>query len=305
MTSAYEITTARNFQGVIKTYNYDGFSVLISDKWIEEFSSLIVNELEIIKEVSINLGIKNSMLLSNEIMDDDSVSSRTKVAFALIAPITQSAMRMRAIIRRIPDSEFRRTLVPMLTKIAQAGMQNVHTPAHYQSAFPSVGLIGRMVILAGSISDSIKQRMESEDESKHTFEYSEKIEALSMVRSKVMSKFPSNLMFPGLGGIYMSDETQSFHKRWSQSYFDKVVVGTSYDEGWYSLTAADKHPWFSVNLILSEDSSIPESLSFTQNSTEKLTFEAVWDSMMSIVSFMLKTEVSIEIPTLSNPEESF
>jgi hypothetical protein len=303
MADAFEISAPRNFKGLVKAFNTDGFAVIISTSWVSEFTSLVVSEIDTIAEVSIDLGIKNSMLLANEIIEDDTISTRTKIAFALVSPITQSAMRMRAIIRRIPESEFRRTLIPMLTKVAQAGMQNVHTPAHYQSAFPSLGLIGRLIIISGEIVKNIKKLDVSGGEEKKIESYSEKDELEPTFMNKPLINFPANVMFPGLGGIYLENNAQTFHKKWSQHYFDDIVVGTNYDEGWYSLTAADKHPWFMIGVIHNDDTGIPESMSFSQKSDEKMTLDHVWEMIEAMTEFMLKREITIEKPELSSAED--
>jgi hypothetical protein len=288
---AFQISGPRKFNGIIKVFNSDGFKVLISTSWVSEFSSLILSEFETLAEVSIDLGIKNSMLLATEIIDDDSISIKTKIAFALIAPITQSAMRMRAIIRRIPESELKRSLIPMLTKIAQAGMQNIHTPAHYQSSFPSMGLIGKLILVVSSLEKNI--RLSEEKESKEVTTYSLEVESKCETNSKPLEMFPSNVMFPGLGGIFMEESMQNSHMDWCRNYFDNVVVGTNFDEGWYSLTAADTHPWFDISIVVNAESKEYESMSFKQVSDTSMTEDNLKKTLVTMLSFRMKRAMTI------------
>jgi hypothetical protein len=281
---------------VIKKYNMDGFKNLIRMEWMTQLALIISTEIESVSETSIQLGIKNSELIATEIMDDDSLSIRTKVAFALIAPITQSAMRMRAIIRRIPEGDLKRNLMPIMSKIGQAGMQSIHTPAHYQSAFPSIGLIGRLCIIAKQLRNEIQSIEKDVKDQKEMEEFSIETEEENQCREETLKRFPAIIMFPGLGGILLDDEFQNYHRNWSEHYFVNVVAGTNFEEGWYSLTAADMHPWINTSMTEAEDELSYEAIGFTMEKREKMTFDIVWDMLVNITSFLLKRKIKIIRP---------
>jgi hypothetical protein len=293
---AFSIAAPRKYTGVIKKYNMDGFKNLIRIEWMTQLALIISTEIESVSETSIQLGIKNSELIATEIMDDDSLSVRTKVAFALIAPITQSAMRMRAIIRRIPEGDLKRNLMPIMSKIGQAGMQSIHTPAHYQSAFPAIGLIGRLCIIAKQLKNEIQSVEKDMDDSMDVGEFSIIVEEKSQCREEVLKRFPAIVMFPGLGGILLDDELQSYHKIWSEHYFNNVVAGTNFEEGWYSLTAADMHPWIDTNMALSVDELSYDSIGFTMERVEKLSADLIWNMLVDITCYFLKKRVMIIKP---------
>jgi hypothetical protein len=293
---AFSIAAPRKYTGVIKKYNMDGFKNLIRLEWMTQLALIISTEIESVSETSIQLGIKNSELIATEIMDDDSLSIRTKVAFALIAPITQSAMRMRAIIRRIPEGDLKRNLMPIMSKIGQAGMQSIHTPAHYQSAFPSIGLIGRLCIIAKQMRNEIQSIEKDVEDHKEIMEFNIATEEENQCREEVLKRFPAIVMFPGLGGILLNDELQAYHRNWSEHYFDNVVAGTNFEEGWYSLTAADMHPWINTNMVESEDELSYESIGFVMEKNEEMTLDIIWSMLVDITSFFLKRKIRIARP---------
>jgi hypothetical protein len=293
---AFSIAAPRKYTGVIKKYNMDGFKNLIRTEWMTQLALIIATEIESVSETSIQLGIKNSELIATEIMDDDSLSIRTKVAFALISPITQSAMRMRAIIRRIPEGDLKRSLMPIMSKIGQAGMQSIHTPAHYQSAFPSIGLIGRLSIIAKQLKNEIQSIEKSKGEAMEMKDFSLEIEDENQCREETMKRFPAIIMFPGLGGILLEDSFQAYHKIWSEHYFNNVVAGTNFEEGWYSLTAADMHPWLMTDMVESEDELMYESIGFTMVKDRSMTLDDVWLMLESLTSFFLKRKISLIRP---------
>jgi hypothetical protein len=295
---AFSVAAPRKYTGSVKRFNQDGFSNMIEKEWITQLTLIVGTEIESISETSIQLGIKNSELIANEIVEDSSLSIRTKIAFALIASITQSAMRMRAIIRKVPEGDFRRTLMPIMSKIGQAGMQTIHTPAHYQSAFPAISLIGRIAVVAKRLKNEIEGVTADDGDAKIIEKFDIKVETDNNCSEEVLKRFPATIMFPGLGGIFMMEDFQAYHRDWSEHYFNNVVSGTNYEDGWYSLTAADMHPWIKLKMLLSEKEDLYESIGFELVKDAKMKLEDLWEMLELLTCFFLKKIIKIEMPAM-------
>jgi len=112
------------------------------------------------------------------------------------------------------DGVVKTSMQTIAAKLGQKGMDNVHTPAHYQTAFPGLALLGRIIIF--------------------------RKELFTLSWDEILS----SLYFPGFGGINLDVSLQKKHKEWDRLFYTETVRGTRFNDKWYALKEVDKHPWY-------------------------------------------------------------
>jgi hypothetical protein len=286
-----------------KLHNLDGFKNKLTDEFIQVFSEMLDTYSLEIGEVDISMAIRNSEAIANEILSDDMLTIRNKVAFAFISSVTQSANRMRMMVRKMSDSAFKQELGPIMTVLGQAGMQNLHTPSHYASAFPGMSLIGKMMMIGMKMrrqyeSSVIIDEKVAEDEMNIITIRTEVIwsveeEDTSAIADLHIKRFPETIMFPGFGGIFMEESLQKFHMDWYENFYTNVITTASYDRRWYSLVAADMHPFYKMILNEHEADKTKWHMKVEEVSNTKLTLEMLWELLNLVVNYCFKRSVNM------------
>jgi hypothetical protein len=181
--------------------------------------------------------------------------------------------------------------------LGQAGMINIHTPAHYASAFPGMALLGRMFMMAKKVKVMMISANEAMFESEEKADVREEIswtigtEAECDTQGFYLRRFPDCLMFPGFGGIYLESTLQNYHQAYYEDYYTNIVNGTNYDEDWYSLTAADMHPYLSIGLDLNIDESAVWVMKIKEIKKVKMTTALLWDLFNVVINIVTERTI--------------
>jgi hypothetical protein len=280
-----------------KNFNKDGFMNKLDTDFIGLLSDMLEEHIHDIGEADITLAIRNSQAIANEIIQDKMLSPKNKIAFALISSATQSASRMRMMVNKMEDSLFKQELGPIMTVMGQAGMDFLHTPAHYASAFPGMALIGKLMMIAckikkqASLSDIDKDEKESKVIDK--FVWGIKEESESSNPGRFLIDFPKDIMYPGLGGIFMENNMQNYHMEWYEDYYSNVVTNTKYDRRWYSLVAADMHPFYKMMLDSEMSEGVSWSLKLMESKNKEMTMAILWDLLNQSINYTFRLTVEI------------
>jgi hypothetical protein len=284
-----------------KYHNRDGFMNVMTSEILLEISKVVNSSAKDMSKADISLAIQNSKELLKDILSDSSFTVQSKISMAMISGITQSAARLKTLFKKLPSSIFKDNLAPLMPHIQQSGRDYLHTPAHYSTAFPGLALMGKLLVESQRIAVELKTFSSGDEKEAYIEKSSWTIEDESEMNFSTLSKFPTCLMFPSLGGCLMDNELQIFHESWYKWFYSEVVVGTNYSESWYSLTAADMHPHYDLELIKSEFEEL--RIDLTQITKKKLTKVVLWKLLEITLQYVTKSNVLIGDMPVNNWED--